>query len=78
MQMYVFIYYWELITQNIDKYFPESLTGTAFSIKKYAQIITWQTAAQQTITAVSVSVWGQRSRDPFEMAMPVFPRQNVA
>ena len=35
---------------------PETLTGTAFSIKRYAQIITYQTAAQQATTAVSVSV----------------------
>ena len=39
-----------------EKYCPETLTGTAFSIKQYAQIITWQTAAQQATTAVSVSV----------------------
>ena len=42
--------------QNNDKYCPETLTGTAFSNKKYAQIKTWQTAAQQATTAVSVSV----------------------
>ena len=35
---------------------PETLTGSAFSIKQYAPIITWQTAAQQATTAVSVSV----------------------
>ena len=29
---------------------------TASSIKKYAQIITWQTQSQQATTAVSVSV----------------------
>ena len=43
-------------TQNNDRYCPETLTGTAFSIKQYAPIITWQTAAQQATTAVSVSV----------------------
>ena len=54
--MYIFIIGNQLTTQNNDRYCPETLTGTAFSIKKYAQIITWQTAAQQSTTAVSVSV----------------------
>ena len=44
----------QLTTQNNDKYCPETLTGTEFSIKKFAQIIAWQTQAQQATTAVSV------------------------
>ena len=52
--MYIFIIGNQL-TQNNDKYCPETLIGTAFSIK-YAQIMTWQTEAQQATTAVSVSV----------------------
>ena len=47
--MYIFIIGNQLIIQNNDKYFPETLPGTAFSIKTYAQIITWQTAAQQSV-----------------------------
>ena len=39
--MYIFIIGNQLTTQNNDKYSPETLTGTAFSKKKYAQIITW-------------------------------------
>ena len=54
--MHIFIIGNQLTTQNNDKYCPETLTGTAFSITKYVQIITWQTAAQQATTAVSVSV----------------------
>ena len=54
--MYIFIIGNQLTTQNNDRYCPETLTGTAFSIKQYAPIITWQTAAQQATTAVSVSV----------------------
>ena len=45
--MYIFIIGNQLTTQNNDKYYPEILTGTAFSIKKYAQIITWQTLQPQ-------------------------------
>ena len=54
--MYIFIIGNQLTTQINDKYCPETLTGTAFSIKQYAQIIPWQTQAQQATTAVSVSV----------------------
>ena len=57
--MYIFIIGNQLTRQNNDKYCPETLTGpAAFSIKIYiyAQIITWQTQAQQATTAVSVSV----------------------
>ena len=55
--MYIFIIVNQWTTQNNDRYCPETLTGSAFSIKQYAQIITWQTAAQQATTAVSVSVF---------------------
>ena len=54
--MYIFIIGNQLTTHNNDRYCPETLTGTAFSIKQYAPIRTWQTAAQQATTAVSVSV----------------------
>ena len=54
--MYIFIIGNQLKTQNNYKYYPETLTGTTLSIKNYAQIITWQTQAQQATTAVSVSV----------------------
>ena len=54
--MCIFIIGNQLTTQNNDKYCSETLTGTAFSMKRYAQMITWQTAAQQATTAVSVSV----------------------
>ena len=43
MQMHVytvFVIVNQLTTQNNDKYCPETLTGTAFNIKQYAQIIT--------------------------------------
>ena len=52
--MYIFIIGNQLTTQSNHKFCPETLTGAAFNIKKYAQIITWQTAAQQATTAVSV------------------------
>ena len=35
--MYIFIIGNKLTTQNKDKYCPETLTGTGFSIKKYAK-----------------------------------------
>ena len=35
--MYIFIIVNQLTTQNNDRYCPETLTGTAFSIKNYAQ-----------------------------------------
>ena len=50
--MYIFIIGNQLTTQNNDRYCPETLTGTAFSIKQYTQFITCQTAAQQATTAV--------------------------
>ena len=52
--MYIFIIGNQLTTQNNDKYCPETLTGTAFSIKY--MLITWQTASPKARTAVSVSV----------------------
>ena len=83
MQMYIYIFITgnQLSTQNNDKYCPKTLTGTAFSIKK-AQIITWQTEAQQGDLWVTIEpiftyheVRGQGT--PFKMAMPVYPRQNL-
>ena len=55
--MYIFIIGNQLTTQNNDKHCPETFTGTAFSIKICAQIVTWQTAAQQATTAVSIIKW---------------------
>ena len=52
----IFIIGNQLTTQNMDKYCPETLTGTAFSIKNMLKFLTWQTQAQQATTAVSVSV----------------------
>ena len=42
----------QLITQNNDKYYPETLTGKKIMLKSYH----WQNQAQQATTAVSVSV----------------------
>ena len=46
LYVYIYIFGNQLTTQNNDKYYH----------KKNAQIITWQTQAQQATTAVSVSV----------------------
>ena len=50
-----------LLYTNVCTYYCKSINNknndrycTAFSIKQYAKIITWQTAAQQATTAVSV------------------------
>ena len=37
-------------------YCPETITGTAFSIKQYAQIITWQTAARTNVNVKTMCV----------------------